>query len=67
MRKIGPVHRETALAEPALTADLATLDWSKVPVAAVGNELGSIGAPGSVFSRQRGRCAQIPWSSRAQR
>ena len=32
MRKIGLLIGFTALAEPALTADLATLDWSKVPV-----------------------------------
>ena len=35
MRKIGPIIGLTALAEPALAADLATIDWSKVPVANV--------------------------------
>jgi hypothetical protein len=35
MRKIGPIIDLTALAEPALAADLATIDWSKVPVANV--------------------------------
>ena len=32
MRKIGLLIGLTALAEPALTADLATINWSKVPV-----------------------------------
>ena len=35
MRKIGLIIGLTALAEPALPADLATIDWSKVPVANV--------------------------------
>jgi Ethylbenzene dehydrogenase len=35
MRKIGLIIGMTALAEPALAADLATIDWSKVPVASV--------------------------------
>ena len=35
MRKIGLIIGLTALAEPALAADLATIDWSKVPVANV--------------------------------
>jgi hypothetical protein len=35
MRKIELIISLTALAEPALAADLATIDWSKVPVASV--------------------------------